>query len=106
MNQPAGADGAAAAAGSSGPSTPGGLGFTLNSGESFRLFNCTSVHAPMLARGTEPADMVKVRLAVCALLLYAADAAVAASASAALPYQPSLDDATVSSGGSACAQQS
>ena len=65
--QPAGGAGgvaAAAAAGSSASGASGGLDYTLKSGESFRLFNCSSVYAPVLVRGTEAARMVEVRIAV------------------------------------------
>ncbi|PNW80837.1 hypothetical protein CHLRE_07g331600v5 [Chlamydomonas reinhardtii] len=61
--QPAGGAGgvaAAAAAGSSASGASGGLDYTLKSGESFRLFNCSSVYAPVLVRGTEAARMVEV----------------------------------------------
>ncbi|KAG2435153.1 hypothetical protein HXX76_007238 [Chlamydomonas incerta] len=68
MERPAGGAAAGGAAGgaakaavsSSGSSAPNGLDFTLKSGESFRLFNCSSMHAPMLVSGTAPADLVKV----------------------------------------------
>ncbi|KAG2435156.1 hypothetical protein HXX76_007240 [Chlamydomonas incerta] len=55
-----GGGGAAKAAVSSGSSAPSGLDFTLKSGESFRLFNCSTMHAPMLVSGTAPADLIKV----------------------------------------------
>ncbi|PNW69906.1 hypothetical protein CHLRE_17g697701v5 [Chlamydomonas reinhardtii] len=66
--QPAGGAGgvaaAAAAAGSGASGAPCGLDFTLTSGESLTLFNCSSVRAPVLVSQTVPADLAKVRMVV------------------------------------------